>query len=86
MYLYLGNDVLVQTKQLIGIFDIDRTTISRDTREFLADRQKKNRVIDVHDELPKSFILCQEKEGSTLYISQISPQTLYKRSWQKRES
>ncbi|MBE6883389.1 MAG: DUF370 domain-containing protein [Ruminococcaceae bacterium] len=82
MYLHLGNDILVLTKDVIGIFDIENSTISKATKNFLASSEKAGRVINVSTELPKSFIICKEKNSETvsIYISQISPTTLRKRA------
>lgn len=78
MYLHLGEDVLVQTRDIIGIFDLDTCSTSIKTREFLASSEKKGAVVNVSFELPKSFIVAKQ-EKNTLYISQISPATLKKR-------
>ncbi len=77
MYLHLGQDTVVKMEEIIGIFDMDNTTISKHTRGFLADAQKAGRVFNVSPELPKSFIVCRDKNGNeTVYISQISAATL----------
>lgn len=80
MYLHLGQDTVVNSDQVIGVFDMENSTLSRHTRKFLTKAQKEGRVINVSLELPKSFILCKEGEKETVYISQISPATLLKRS------
>ena len=81
MYLFLGQDTVVNDKDIIGIFDIDTTTVSKKTRDFLSIAEKKKQVINVTFDLPKSFVLCKEKgKDSKIYISQISTQTLEKRS------
>ena len=81
MYLFLGQDTVVNDKDIIGIFDIDTTTVSKKTRDFLSIAEKKKQVINVTFDLPKSFVLCKEKDKDTkIYISQISTQTLEKRS------
>lgn len=82
MYLHLGQDTVVRTSSIIGIFDMDTSTISKTTRDYLAACEKSGRVVNVSMELPKSFVLCQEgKKGRpTVYISQISSSTLLKRS------
>ncbi len=81
MYLHVGQDTVVPTKSVIGIFDIENTTTSKFTRQFLADAEKGKRVVNVSDELPKAFVVCVEPDGSeTVYISQISAATLYKRA------
>ncbi|HOO25097.1 MAG TPA: DUF370 domain-containing protein [Clostridiales bacterium] len=81
MYLHLGQDVLVAYKDIIGIFDLDTTTVSKTSRDFLRDAEKAGRVVYVGTELPKSFVLCsQEKNDSKVYIAQLSSSTLLKRA------
>ncbi len=79
MYLHLGEKTVIKTDTIVGIFDLDNTTISKTTRDFLANQTKKGNVINVSYELPKSFIVCKEKNENYVYISQISSQTLLKR-------
>ena len=81
MYVHLGEDVLVKSKDIIGIFDLEKTTISKITKEFLSNSTKQHSVITVSYEMPKSFVVCCDKENITMvYISQISPATLKKRT------
>ena len=35
MFLHLGNNYLVNTKDIIGIFDIENSSVSANTKEFL---------------------------------------------------
>ena len=80
MYLHVGQDTVVPFKHIVGFFDIENTTTSKFTRQFLADAEKGKRVVNVSDDLPKSFVVCVEPDGSeTVYISQISVATLRKR-------
>lgn len=79
MYLHLGKNTVVKTKNIVGIFDMDTSTISKNTRDYLAKAEKSGRVINVSMELPKSFVVCRETDGIKVYISQISSQTLQKR-------
>ena len=80
MYLHLGQDVVVNTNDVIGIFDMENTSTSRFTREFLRRANKEIKVVTVSYEMPKSFVLCSRGNEYTLYISQISPATLRKRA------
>lgn len=80
MYLHLGQDVVVRSEDVIGIFDMENTSTSRFTKEFLRQANREIRVVTVSYEMPKSFILCGHGEDLTLYISQISPATLRKRA------
>lgn len=81
MYLHLGQDTVVNTDEIVGIFDLDTSTVSKATRDYLTNAEKSGIVTTVSYELPKSFIVCNEKEkGIRVYISQISSSTLLKRS------
>ncbi|MDD3428886.1 MAG: DUF370 domain-containing protein [Oscillospiraceae bacterium] len=79
MYLHLGQEYVIKTKDILGIFDLDTATLSKSTRDYLRKAEEDGRVINVTQELPKSFIVTQG-EKSMVYISQISASTLKKRS------
>lgn len=81
MFLHLGQDIVIRMKDVVGIFDLETSTISGTTRDYLAAAQKAGQVVDVSDEMPKSFVLCRDGTGkTTVYTSQISTATLLKRS------
>ena len=81
MYMHLGENTVVKLDEIIGIFDMDNTTVSKNTRDFLNLSEKRKEVINVSYELPKSFIVCSnKKKEKRVYISQISSTTLNKRS------
>jgi hypothetical protein len=80
MYVHLGNETVVKEDEIIGIFDIETTTVSQKTRIFLEKAEKSKIVKNVSYELPKSFIVTNNKKENSVYISQISPLTLQKRS------
>ena len=80
MFIHLGQDTVVRSKDVIGIFDMDNTTVSKNSRDFLAKAEKRGEVINVSSELPKSFIITSENKKNRVYISQISSSTLQKRS------
>lgn len=80
MYLHLGQSVMVPEDSIIGLFDLDNTTWSHRTRSFLENADREGRLTEVGDDLPKSFVLCQEKDGSDMvYITQPNTATLLKR-------
>ncbi|MDR2570066.1 MAG: DUF370 domain-containing protein [Oscillospiraceae bacterium] len=79
-YLHLGQSVVVPETEIIGIFDLDNTTGSHSTRKFLSSAEKKGHVINVSDELPKSFIVSGVGRDIIVHLSQLSPQTLLKRT------
>ena len=79
MYIHLGGDYVVADRDIIGIFDLENTTVSKNTRDFLSISEKKKEVVYTSYELPKSFVLATNKNKNKVYISQISPLTLSKR-------
>lgn len=80
MYIHLGQETVVWSKDVIGIFDLDTSTVSKHTREFLSKSEKNGEVINVTYELPKSFVLCNNSGKNQVYISQISTSTLQRRA------
>lgn len=81
MFLHLGQNTVISQEDIIGIFDLDNTTVSKKTRDFLAKKEKEGRVVNVSYELPKSFVICEDKNKEiTVYITQISTSTLIKRA------
>lgn len=81
MYLHLGNKTVINSKEIIGIFDLDTATVSKRTRDFLSKNEKNNGIINVSYEIPNSFVVCQkEDEDTKIYFSPLSSTTLNKRA------
>ena len=81
MYIHLGQGTVVRSEEVVGIFDIESSTVSKHTRKFLNGAEKKGEVITVSYEMPKSFAVCKKKgERQRVYISQLASSTLFKRS------
>lgn len=86
MYLHLGNETVIKTDDIIGIFDLDTSTVSKHTRDYLALCEKNKEAFTVSYELPKSFILCSDKNGQKIYICQLSSKTLQKRLLSRKDA
>ena len=82
MYLHLGENTIIRNKDIIGIFDMDTTTVMKSSRTFLNKAEKEKRTVTVSYELPKSFVVIKDKKEKDLkiYISQLSSTTLEGRS------
>lgn len=80
MYLHLGQNTVITHDEIIGIFDLDNTTVSKKTRDYLKVAEKQGRIHVVSNELPKSFIVCNQNNEIKVYLSQISCATLLKRT------
>ncbi|MBQ8568065.1 MAG: DUF370 domain-containing protein [Oscillospiraceae bacterium] len=80
MYIHLGGDVVVPDNEIIGVFDIENTSVSKRTKEFLAAAGKNGDIINVSYEMPKAYVLCERNKRQQVYITQVSPLTIRKRS------
>lgn len=81
MYLYLGQSVLVPEEAVIGIFDLDNTSWSYRTRDFLERAEQEGLVTTVGSDLPRSFVLCREGSGPPrVYLTQLSAAALRSRA------
>ena len=76
MYLHIGEDPLIKDKEIIGIFDMDTSTVNKATRDYLKKAETDKRVIYVNYDLPKCFVVTDDK----VYVSPINTGTLNKRA------
>lgn len=76
MFLHLGEDTVITDENIIGIFDMDTSTVNKATRDYLAKAEKEKRVIYVNYDLPKSFIITD----NYVYVSPVNTGTLNKRA------
>ncbi len=80
-FLHAGHGKSIRSRDIVGIFDMDYTTVSGVTRNFLAREQKKNKVINITQDIPKSFIIYGKKNERepVVIISQLAHTTLHDR-------
>ena len=86
MYLHLGKETSIQTRDIVGIFDIEKTSTGHITRDFLRNAEKNLLVTNVSEKLPRSFIVTQGPAETRVYISEISVMTLLNRAETKKPS
>lgn len=79
MFLHIGSDIVIPLKNIIAILDIDTTTLSKDTREFLKTAEEEGFVHTISEDIPRSFVITEEEKKSKIYLSPISSVTLQKR-------
>ena len=92
-YLQLEKGESIDKKQIIGIFDLDSASNSSATNVLFRRKEDEHGVVNVSNDLPKSFILCDGEYSDTVYISGISTESIKKRLnneikpiWEKSES
>ena len=78
MYLSIGNDMAVRERSVIGIFDLDNTTVTPRGREFFQRAEQEGQVVPC-DDLPKSFVLTCEYGMNRIYLTSLNASTLEKR-------
>ena len=79
MYISIGSDMSLRDRNIIGIFDLDNTTCSKHTRNFLSQAEQNGEVVTVAEDLPKSFIVTREYGMDRVYLCQFSAKVLEKR-------
>lgn len=79
MYLSIGSDFAVRQKSIIGIFDLDNSSYSKHTRQFLTRAEQQGEVVTISQDLPKSFVLTEEFGMNRVYLTQFGSSVLEKR-------
>ena len=80
MFLHIGEGKILNKKEIVGIFDLETTSISKKTREFLRINEKKGNLEYISTEIPKTYIITDSKLKKKVLVTQISSQTLQKRA------
>ncbi len=80
VYLHLGGGKMVRSSEIVAILDLETTSVSKKTREFLKISEKNGLMENICEDVPKSYIICGEKDETKIYISQLSSATLLKRT------
>lgn len=76
MYVDIFTDELVDTRDIVGIFDLDNTTTNKFTNDFLNTKQKEGKIKYFVTDIPKSFILMAD---GTVLVVELSSQILKRR-------
>ena len=80
MYLFPGKNTVLREENVIGIFDLDITSQSHITRAFLTAAEKAGHIVNVSEDIPRSFLVCREGGEIRVYLSQITAATLLRRA------
>ena len=79
MYLHIGNGKSVKKKDIIGIFDLDTSTMTKTGKDFISRHEKTGAVEYDDDDLPRSFVLVDENGIDKVRLSRISSKGLLAR-------
>ncbi len=75
MLMHAGRDFILNTRDVVGFFDLDSTSPGRITHEFLANAEREGAVVDLSEDLPRSFILT-DFPTETVYVTELSTAAL----------
>ena len=79
MYIHLGRDYVLNDHDIIGIFNLETTTVSPRGREFLNYVQKNGAVVSLSDDLPQCYVLA-DAPVDTVYLSELSSAAMKRRT------
>ena len=80
MYISIGGDMAVRDGSIIGIFDLDGCSLSKKTMEYLQNAEKNGVLLNVTEDIPKTFLVTEEYGMEKVYFTQLSAATLEKRT------
>ena len=79
MYIHLGRDYVLNDRDIIGISNLETTTVSPRGREFLNYAQKNGAVASVSDDLPQFYVLA-DAPVDTVYLRELSSAAMKRRT------
>ena len=85
MYISIGGDMAVRDRSIIGIFDLDGCSMSHKTMEYLQNAEKNGVLLNVTEDIPKTFLVTEEYGMEKVYFTQLAASTLEKRTETKKQ-
>lgn len=79
MYVTIDSDCVLDKRDIVGIFDIDKLTVFKNNRSYLSNLEKRGKIVSNNEKLPKTFIVCDYCGEEKVYISPFLSSTLMKR-------
>ena len=79
MYIHLGRDYVLNDRDIIGIFNLETTTVSPRGREFLNYAQKNGAVVSHSYDLPQCYVLA-DSPVDTVYRSDLTSAAIKRRT------
>lgn len=76
MFIHIGGDTVVSTKEVITIIDHQSVKTSKMTRKFIQDERKNKVLVEDDMEETKSYVITKD----AIYCSPISSLTLKRRA------
>ena len=77
MYVSIGPEKIINSEDIIGIFDIDTATATKATKDLLKAAEKNKMTEMTGEDIPKSFVLTSDGK---IYFSQFASKILKRRA------
>ena len=72
MYLHIGNGQSLKECEILGIFDLDTATVSKNTKKYISKLEKEGKVEYTDSDLPRSFVVYGRRGDIKVKLSRIS--------------
>ena len=79
MYLHIGQDYIINSKNIIGIFNTEYVKNTKEYKALYKRLEDSNNINSVSDKKEKAFILTKENDIEKAYITNIGVYTIAKR-------
>ena len=78
-FLQLEKGESIDKKEIIGVFDLETSSASG-TKELFRRLEGEMGVVNLSEDIPKSFILCEGEYSDRIYLSGLSTKSVEKRA------
>ena len=79
MYIHIGKDFIINSKNIIAIFNIDYVKNTKEYKAMYKSLEEAGNIVFVSDKKGMSFILTEENNIKKAYITNIGVNTIAKR-------
>ncbi len=81
MYIHIGSDFVVFTRDVIGIFDFDGIMSSSVSKDYLMRLEKDGRLVSISEDIPKSVVVAVSGGEDIAYLSPLNSKTIQNRKF-----
>lgn len=79
MFLHIGTDVEILKRDIVAIMDLESIYSSKISMNFFDNLKDKGKIYSICEDVPKSIVIVNHNEDTSIYLSPISSVTLQKR-------
>ncbi len=80
MYLHIGKDIIIKKDEIIGIFNVESITETKEFNVIIESLKLTNRMIDISNGEAKTLVLYKKQNNLYGVISNVSSNSLGKRN------